>query len=248
MPFAEGARITLSNESEHALTHVYYYLDFEECAVGEEVLRFHAQWRREAPTKASVDLAAAGMSFERVNQEANLDGEGNYVILEAQGRGHFVGSSLSIDNLNPIPGFGWFGEGDDMIFIDGEEWPPSLHGTGTEDYFCAAWGFPSGKYDGPYHGISLAGPDSGPLAYSGKWTVYRFHIEDPVHFEKSIRVTIEHGHANCHANDYASVAYWYQSEPHAPFPTLLLAAQRLPVPDTESLQRFLETFSRAPGP
>jgi hypothetical protein len=188
--------------------------------------------------QATIDLAGPAGRTPLVHEQVNLDGRENYVLLEADGRGHYVGCVLSIDHLNPIPGFSWFGEGDDMIFIDGESWPPSLHGTGTEDYFGAAWGFPSGKYDGPYHGISLAGPTSGPLAYSGKWTIYRWHIEDPVCFERSIRVTIEHGHANCHANDYASVAYWYQREPHRPFPPLLTVGQRLPLPDQESLKRF----------
>ena len=99
-----------------------------------------------------------------------------------------------------------------------------LHGTGTEDYFCAAWGFPSGEYDAPYHGISLG---SDPQEHFGKWSLYRFHIEDPVHFDKSIRVTIEHGHANDQGNDYSSVAYWYQIEPHAPLPDLPKVEKRL---------------------
>jgi hypothetical protein len=189
-----------------------------------------------------MDLGAPGVNFAQVNAQANLHGGGNYLILEAEGRGHFVGSVLSVDHVNPIPGFGWFGEGDDMIFIDGEVWPPSLHGTGTEDYFCAAWGFPSGKYNGPYHGVSLAGPNVGPLAYSGQWTMYRFHIEDPICFSRSIRVTIEHGHANCQADDFASVAYWYQTEPHRPFPALLPVAQRLPLPEQESLRQFNATI------
>lgn len=242
MPFVSGARITLSNQSDKPLLHFYFYVDFEERAVDPEVLRFHAQWRRELPTQGPVDLGEAGMDGRQVDELANLDGRWNYVILDAEGQGHYVGCVLSIDHLNPIPGSCWFGEGDDMIFIDGEAWPPSLHGTGTEDYFCAAWGFPSGRYHWPYHGISLAGPTEGPLAYSGKWTVYRFHVEDPICFGKSIRVTIEHGHANCHANDYSSVAYWYQSEPHRPFPPLLPAGQRLPLPDVESLRRFCRTI------
>lgn len=242
MPFTDGARLTLTNESDRPVHSAYFYIDYEERPVGDDVLRFHAQWRREFPTQATMDLSAPGVTFRDTNERVNLDGGENYIILEAQGRGHFVGVVLSIDHVNPIPQFGWFGEGDDMIFIDGEVWPPSLHGTGTEDYFCAAWGFPGGKYDGPYHGITLAGPNEGPLAYSGKWTMYRFHIEDPVCFHKSIRVAIEHGHANCHANDYASVAYWYQTEPHAPFPPLLPVELRLPLPERESLKRFSATI------
>lgn len=242
MPFANGARITLTNESDQVIEHAYFYVDYEERAVEPDALRFHAQWRRELPTQATVDLSAPGVTVEPTNDLPNLDGRENYVILDAQGRGHYVGCVLSIDHLNPIPNFGWFGEGDDMIFIDGEVWPPSLHGTGTEDYFCAAWGYPSGKYDAPYHGVSLAGPNQGPLTYSGKWSMYRFHIEDPVYFAQSIRVTIEHGHANLHASDYSSVAYWYQSEPHAPFPVLPPVAERLPLPDRESIKRYAVTI------
>ena len=111
-----------------------------------------------------------------------------------------------------------------MIFIDGEKWPPSLHGTGTEDYFCEAWGYPSGEYSAPYHGISL-GNDT--REWSGKWSMYRFHIEDPIRFKKSIRVTIEHGHANNQSNDYSSVAFWYQFEPHKNFKVLPSVKKRL---------------------
>ncbi|MGI8383463.1 DUF2961 domain-containing protein [Robertmurraya sp. P23] len=77
------------------------------------------------------------------------------VILDAEGKGHYVGCVLNIDNFDASnQEYTWPGEGDDMFFIDGEEWPPSIHGTGTEDYFNAAWGFPSGEYAGPYHGVS----------------------------------------------------------------------------------------------
>ena len=93
----------------------------------------------------------------------------------------------------------------------------------------------------PYHGISLAGPTEGPEAYSGKWSMYRFHVEDPIQFTKSIRFTIEHGHANVHADDYSSVAYWYQTEPHAAFPELLAVEKRLPIPDRDSLRQFWKT-------
>ncbi|MCX6631115.1 MAG: DUF2961 domain-containing protein [Candidatus Solibacter sp.] len=170
----------------------------------------------------------------------NSDGKGNYVILEAEGRGHYAGCNLSVDHINPIKYFGWFGEGDDMIFIDGEA-TPSITGTGTEDYFCAAWGYPSGAYSMPYHGISLAGPTEGPDAYSGKWTMYRYRIEDPVMFQKSIRVTIEAGHANVHADDYSSVAYWYQAEPQKIFAPLPGVELRLPRTRYESLKEFWKT-------
>jgi hypothetical protein len=151
-----------------------------------------------------------------------------------------VGCNLSIDHINPVPNFSWFGEGDDMIFIDGDT-KPTLYGTGTEDYFCMAFGYPSGQVSMPYHGISLAGPTEGIDSYSGKWTMYRFHVEDPMQFQKSIRVTIEHGHANVHADDYSSVAYWYQSEPHEPFPAILPVEKRLPISDVDSLRQYWRT-------
>ncbi|MEO0248016.1 MAG: DUF2961 domain-containing protein, partial [candidate division WOR-3 bacterium] len=121
--------------------------------------------------------------------------------------------------------FTWWGEGDDMIFIDGEKWPPSLHGTGSEDYFCHAWGMHDRAY--PYAGASIYEHDPA-FPDRHQCSSYRFHIEDPVIFHQSIRVTIEHGHANLQENDYSSVAYWYQTEPHKPFPVLPPVQERLP--------------------
>ena len=256
MPYSKGARFEIVNDGEEDVQAFYFYIDYEEYPDVSMVpdLRFHAVWHRELFTESECPPEKAG-------ETPNLTGEGNYVILDAEGVGHYVGCNLSIDHVDPIPDFPWFGEGDDMIFIDGEKWPPSLHGTGTEDYFCAAWGYPSLKYDGPYHGISLAEPvvpsrDWGvparsepwaeptaledDLSYSGKWTTYRFHIEDPVYFSKSVRVTIEHGSANCHSDDYSSVAYWYQTEPHKVFAPILPVSKRLPLSKRESLRRFME--------
>lgn len=245
MPFAAEARVQIVNECDADVQSFYYYIDYETyTTVPDNVLRFHAQWRRENPTVGTVDMYT--VTREALGQLKNIGGQENYTILEATGRGHYVGCNLSIDHINPVPGVTWFGEGDDMIFIDGEEWPPSLHGTGTEDYFCAAWDYPAGKYCMPYHGISLAGKwltlENDIFAYAGKWTMYRYHIEDPVCFSRSIRVTIEHGHANWHSNDYSSVAYWYQTEPHQPFPAMLPVEQRLPIPEKDSLKRYFETI------
>ena len=209
MPFSQSAKVEIVNQGPIALDNFFYYVDYElGNELSENLGRFHAKWRRDNPTKAQ-------------STRVNLDGKYNYVILEAEGKGHYVGCNISIDNLSTA----WPGEGDDMIFIDGEEFPPSLHGTGTEDYFCAAWGFPGGEYSGPYHGVSLAGSTRD---YTGKWTAYRFHIEDPIRFQKSIRVSIEHGHANDRADDYSSVAYWYQTEPHKNFYIMPGPKKRLP--------------------
>jgi len=246
MPFAEGARITMENQGDEPVRALYFYVDYQELdrvtAVGGDALRFHASWRREMPTEPTMDLSGPGVDFARTNEPVNLDGRGNYVLLDAEGRGHYVGCNLSIDNINPIRDFGWFGEGDDFFWIDGEA-TPSLRGTGTEDYFCAAWGYPGSSNSMPYHGISYTnGPPEGPERYSGKWTMYRYHIEDPILFERSLRFSIEHGHANVHANDYASVAYWYQTLPHKAFPALLPVADRLPVSDADSLRGFFKSM------
>ena len=219
MPFASSALIELENQCDIPVRALYYQIDYEEyLEPPKNQGRFHAWWNRENPCKKVI--------HKDPKNEINLTGDENYVILEAEGMGHYVGCVLSVDNFNAFhQNYNWFGEGDDMIFVDGERWPPSLHGTGTEDYFGAAWGFPCGQYSGPYTGVSLAGD---VYEWSGKWSVYRFHLEDPVYFSKSIRVTIEHGHANDQGNDYSSVAYWYQSEPHKPFPPLPEVSKRLP--------------------
>lgn len=226
MPFAENAIVQVENQSEKPVGAFYFYVDYEQYdKLDDDLARFHAQWRRENPCQAVVYGKQPGQQESDSGGEYNLTGDENYVILEAEGRGHYVGCVVSVDNLNVFhQNYAWFGEGDDMMFIDGEKWPPSLHGTGTEDYFCAAWGFP-GYYCTPYHGISLC---QDPTDFAGRTTMYRFHIEDPVHFQKSIRVTIEHGHANDQGNDYSSVGYWYQTEPHKPFPPMLPVSKRVP--------------------
>jgi len=118
-----------------------------------------------------------------------------------------------------------------MIFIDGEKWPPSLHGTGTEDWFNCAY-CPQQEYNAPYHGVILySGTKDWP--WKGKQTVYRYYIEDPIRFRKSIKVTIEHGHANNLSNDYSSTAYYYLSEPKRGGPELPPVKDRLPRPDEE---------------
>src|SRR5439155_21222450 len=102
---------------------------------------------------------------------------------------------------------------DEMIYVDGEK-SPSIIGTGTEDYFSSGWYFDRGLYSAPFHGVTIKDTKLGRVA------AYRWHIEDAMPFRKSIRVTIEHGTENEVEADYSSVAYWYQTEPHAPFPPL----------------------------
>ena len=211
MPFASRARVELVSDMAQLPVFFYYYIDYELFDEAQEGLGyFHAQWNRQNPTDGRPQGDQTNRQFQLEGE--NLTGDGNYVILDAEGRGHYVGCVMNIRNRREVAEWNWYGEGDDMIFIDGEPFPPSLHGTGTEDYFNTAW-CPTQSYSAPYHGITLPG---GPN-WSGEISLYRFHVEDPVTFERSIRVTIEHGHANKRSDDVSSVAYWYQTLPHRPF-------------------------------
>jgi hypothetical protein len=190
MPFHKRARWTLTNLSKKRIDAFYYNIDFIAYKkLPKECLHFHAQWRRENPTRPGQ----------------------NYTLLEATGRGHFVGAALFMQNRRGRD-LGFL-EGDEMIYFDGEA-KPSFIGTGTEDYFSSGWYFDRGLYSAPFHGVTLLD------ARLGRVCAYRWHIEDAMPFQKSIKVTIEHGHNNEYEGDYSSVAFWYQTEPHAPFPVL----------------------------
>ncbi len=197
MPFQTSTRITATNEGGREVGAFYYYIDYRVLSEWEEdIPYFHAQYGQEMPCIP----------------------EKNYVILDARGRGHYVGCNLSILQR----ALGWWGEGDDMIFVDGEKFP-GLHGTGSEDYFSDAWGMR--EDENLFYGCPLQEPD---FKSGSKATVYRHHIPDPIPFQKSIQVSIEHGHANDRSDYFSSVAYWYQTEPHAAFPALPPVKERLP--------------------
>ncbi len=150
--------------------------------------------------KAPPDQAC----FHAQYRKAEPPPEGPYTILEAVGRGHLLGCVLSVQNNDG----GWWGEGDEIVDIDGR---PAMHGTGSEDYFCESYGLRPGCF--PYFGVTLC---EGPYT-----TAYQWHIPDPVVFTKSIKFQIEHGNGKPpfrSGNFYYSVAYWYQTEPHVPFP------------------------------
>jgi hypothetical protein len=134
---------------------------------------------------------------------------------------------MSIHNLYG----GWWGEGDDMFMVDGCKWPPDLHGTGSEDYFSHAWGMQV-QNAFIYNGVSCNKPGDW-AGINQRITAYRYHINEPVIFQKSIRTSIEHGHANDRCDDYSSTAYWYQTLPHRRFPSLLKVSDRLPRPDVK---------------
>jgi hypothetical protein len=197
MPFRRSARVTVTNEGTAEVPAFYYYVDYRELkSLPADAVYFHAQYHQETPCEPGR----------------------NYVILDAEGRGHYVGCNLSVLER----AMGWWGEGDDMIYVDGESFP-SLQGTGSEDYFSDAWGMRESAR--PFYGCPLQEED---FLAGAKATVYRFHIPDPIPFKTSIRATIEHGHANDRSDFYSSTAYWYQAEPHKPFPALPPVAARLP--------------------
>lgn len=215
MPFAERALITIENQNPDrrvgALGGFWYHIDYEELdELAPDAGRFHAQFRRENPTVVKEESALAVKNIQLWDGQ-NIGGDENFVMLEAQGQGHIIGLHLQIDNIAG----GWYGEGDDMIFIDGDEWPPRIHGTGTEEIFGGG-ACPTTEYSSPYTGFHLIENRD----FADKNAMYRWYLNDSIHFKKSIRMGIEHGHANNFENDYASVVYWYQSEPHARFPAL----------------------------
>ncbi len=191
MPFAKGARVTATNESQTTVGAYYYYVDYKKYEKApENIAYFHAQYRQATP---------------------NEDGK-PYLIMETDGgRGHFAGVSLSIHTQAS----GWWGEGDDIFTIDGEQ-TPSIWGTGSEDYFCGAWCYGETFYN-DYFGMPLRERlDQGSNNF---WNVYRHHLEAPVTFTKSIKVEIEHGDngvsntRNPRNNNYYSCAYWYVDNP-----------------------------------
>ncbi|MBM3492856.1 MAG: DUF2961 domain-containing protein [Armatimonadetes bacterium] len=240
MAFSKRARIEVTYDAAPGSTRpggFWYHIDHETYSNEPDwmrtVGRFHAQFRRSSPTKA-VNL-----------KDVNRDGKENYVILEAKGEGHVAGYMLGVDNLVGS----WWGEGDDMIVVDGRPWPPAYHGTGSEEIFGGG-ACPDVEYSGPYTGFHLVeNRDKDP--WFGKNAMYRFFVRDPIRFGKSIKVSIEHGHANDLANGYSSVAYWYQREPHAPFPALPDRAGRRPnhkyppgpgdIPDAIEAEALIET-------
>ncbi|WP_308637177.1 glycoside hydrolase family 172 protein [Paenibacillus silvisoli] len=218
MPF-ESAVITVTNDADYD-SILYFYFDYHEVDQLEPGLaRFHASWRRELVAEKPEQLGLCRGGYE---QRLNTTGKENYLVLEAEGKGHYVGCAVHLDTNEP----GWWGEGDDMFFIDGDVWPPTLHGTGMEDYFCGAWNYNQLKetFNAPQFGYSYKGNSD----YTGKHSQYRFHLDDPIYFEQSLRFSIEHGHANDRQGDWSSTAYWYQIGRTRPLPDTGTFEERIP--------------------
>jgi hypothetical protein len=229
MPFLKSAKITVTNEGEKEINAFYYNIDWEKHkSLPKNTAYFHAQYRQQVPTDGTTsDWKRNG--DKEINTVKNKSGEGNYVIMEAEGKGHFVGVTHSI-----IQNQGdWWGEGDEMIFIDGAT-TPQIHGTGAEDYYLGAWCYggcginPFGNRMPTFAYSEYGNPKNGGDDKGAEWMVYRFHSESPVVFNKSIRMTIEHGHANHRSDNYYTVAYWYQTEPHSKFPIFPSVSERTP--------------------
>jgi hypothetical protein len=190
MPFRRSARITVENTGSVPITNFYFNVDIRTYdRLPADALYFHAQYRQTRTQRGEP-----------------------VTILETTGRGHYVGTLLS---MHPEQGrqLGYL-EGDERIFIDGER-SPSIVGTGTEDYFSSGWYYDTGEYSAPYHGIPIKDEARGRIS------TYRWHIEDPIPFRQRFRFEIEHGGTNDTPGvEYASTAFWYQTHPHATFPAL----------------------------
>ena len=218
MPFRKRARVTMTNLSDEALV-VYYQINYALTEVPEDVAYFHAQFRRDLKLPVKTD----------------------YTILDGvQGRGHYVGTYMAWGVNNA----GWWGEGEIKFYMDGDREFPTIAGTGTEDYFCGAYNFDPGGFERstgnvnavsayrefttPYAGMPQVIRPDGVYASQTRFGMYRWHIPDPVRFESDLRITIQALGWRTHRNrqylplqdDIASVAYWYQTLPTAPFPAL----------------------------
>ncbi|MBI2504038.1 MAG: DUF2961 domain-containing protein [Candidatus Latescibacteria bacterium] len=218
MPFAQRAVVELVNESREAHGQ-YFYVDYEtyDQPLPEETGYFHAEFRRENPFGGWGHEIRVNTPEANIPNKERLAWKNNYLILETRGRGHYLGCNLSVTNFQGT----WWGEGDDMIWVDGYKWPPELHGTGSEDYLNQAWGMQPNAF--LRNGSSIHESNT-----KGYQTSYVHHLENPVRFEKSIKATIEHGHANHLCNEMSSVAYWYADRP-CKAATPPPVEQRLPV-------------------
>lgn len=214
MPYRRGFRMTMTNIAAQEMT-LYYQITFTETDVPNDLAYFHAQFRRVNP-----------LPYKQV-----------YTVLDGMhGQGQYVGTYMAWGVNNN----GWWGEGEIKFYIDGDDEYPTICGTGTEDYFCGSYNFDVGKDQGgyrefttPYSGLAQVIRPDGLYRSQMRFGMYRWHITDPIRFEHDLRVTIQAlgwrsgGRYLPLQDDIASVAYWYQTLPTAPFP---------PLPDADYLE------------
>ena len=210
MPFRKKARITMENIGTDQMV-LYYQINYTLTDVPSDTAYFHAQFRREDPLKT----------------------RGLCTILDGvEGQGQYVGTYLAWE----VHSTGWWGEGEIKFYLDGDREWPTICGTGTEDYFCGSYDFETRGADGkghytefttPYTGLAQVIRPDGLYESQTRFGLYRWHITDPIRFEKDLRVTIQAlgwqsgGRYLQLQDDIASVAFWYQTEPHKKFPQLL---------------------------
>jgi len=214
MPFRKRCRMTMTNIAAEPMT-LYYQITYALGPVGDDAAYFHAQFRRTNP-----------LPYKQV-----------YTIVDGiRGRGHYVGTYMAWGVHN----CGWWGEGEIKFYIDGDREYPTICGTGTEDYFCGSYNFDVGKENGgyrehttPYSGLPQVIRPDGLYQSQMRFGLYRWHLADPIRFERDLRVTIQAlgwrsgGRYLPLQDDIASVAYWYQTLPTAAFP---------PLPDKDALE------------
>lgn len=203
MPFRRRARITMENLDGKAM-RLYYQINYALTAIPSDAAYLHAQFRRSNPTQGSLHTLVDGIS----------------------GKGQYVGTYIAWR----VHDTGWWGEGEIKFHLDGET-DPTICGTGTEDYFCGSYNFEIGgrakyrEFTTPYAGLHQVIKPQDPAGVTS-FGLYRWHVADPIRFDKGLRVTIQdlgwkHGGTyNAQKSDIASTAFWYQTEPHAPFPAL----------------------------
>lgn len=204
MPFRKKCKITMENINDKDAMSVYYQVDYTLTEIPSDAAYFHAQFRRANPVETSL-----------------------YTIVDGiKGKGQFVGLYLAWGANNN----GWWGEGEIKFYLDGDSKFPTICGTGTEDYFCGSYNFDrDGKYKEfctPYSGLHQVIRPSGDYKVMMRFGLYRWHIMDPIRFEKELKVTIQDlgwhhgGRYLAQHSDIASTCFWYQIDPHASFPKL----------------------------
>ncbi|MGE5646656.1 MAG: glycoside hydrolase family 172 protein [Acidobacteriota bacterium] len=206
MPFRKHARITIENQRPEDIAGFFYQITYSLEPVAEDAAYFHASWRR-------------SMSSREHPEHTIVDG--------IVGQGHYVGTFIGWEQLSN----GWWGEGEVKFYLDGDDKFPTICTTGTEDYFGGAWNFGDTTFSAAYAGYPLFLKQPGQIP---KHAMYRWHVPDPIRFKKELRVTIQtlghwpNGKFQPLTDDLSSVAYWYQAEPHKPFPAVPAREARFP--------------------
>jgi hypothetical protein len=212
MPFRKKCRITMTNINSEAMT-LFYQVDYTLTTIPDDAAYFHAQFRRSNPVQKGIHT----------------------LVDSIQGKGQYVGTYLAWGVHNN----GWWGEGEIKFYLDGDSQFPTINGTGTEDYFCGSYDFDTRRknelgiettdyteFSTAYSGLAQVVPTDGHYDIMKRFGLYRWHIMDPIRFEKSLKVTIQdlgwrnNGRYLVQKSDVSSVVYWYQTEPHHVFPKL----------------------------